>query len=141
MVIQGVGKQNRRLSDLMVKPLINDWGNVPEIIDGEYWSMYNTEEENLNASYPRLSRKSEESNYVMSDYWLINGGYLRLKNITLGYNVPSPVTSKLHLKDVRLYASLSDLFTIDNYPKGWDPEVGGGYPITASYVFGLSVKF
>jgi hypothetical protein len=78
----------------------------------------------------------------MSDYWLINGGYLRLKNLTLGYNLPEILTKKIHLQRVRIYGSASDIFTIDNFPKGWDPEVAqSGYPITASYIFGLSVTF
>jgi hypothetical protein len=78
----------------------------------------------------------------MSDYWLMNGGYLRVKNITLGYNLPTYLTQKVNLQRVRVYASASDVLTFNKFPKGWDPEVSdSGYPITASYVFGLSVTF
>ncbi len=142
IVIQGVGKQNRRLDNMMVKPLPENWGSVPKIIDGNFWSNYNTESENQAAIYPRLSRSAEYNNYTMSDYWLIEGAYMRLKNITLGYRVPTSICQKAHMNGVRVYTSISDLFTIDNYPKGWDPEVGGSaYPITTSFVFGVNVTF
>ena len=142
IVIQGVGKQNRRLEDTMVKPLISNWGHVPTVIDGNFWSHYNTEAQNKDAIYPRISRSAEYNNYTMSDYWLIDGAYMRLKNITLGYRIPALICQKAHLSSLRVYTSMSDLFTIDNYPKGWDPEVGRtGYPITSSFVFGVNVTF
>jgi hypothetical protein len=77
----------------------------------------------------------------MSDYYLFDGSYFRLKNITLGYTLPDAWTKKAGMSKVRVYASGSDLFSIHNYPTGWDPEVGGGYPITQSYVFGVNVNF
>lgn len=142
IVLQGVGHQNTRLSGLMITPLVANWGHMPKIIDGTSWSKYNTDEQNLAAKYPRLTYTNQGVNYAMSDYWLINGGYLRLKNITLGYNLPTSLTQKINLQRVRIYGSASDIFTIDNYPKGWDPEVSeSGYPITASYIIGLSVTF
>ncbi len=142
MVIQGVGKQNNRLSGLMVEPIPENWGHIPKILDGEYWSVYNTAEENLNANYPRMSRVSLGNNYAMSDYWLINGAYLRLKNISLGYTIPRNIVEHISMSNLRLYVTLSDIYTFNHYPKGWDPEVSAsGYPITSSFIFGVSVKF
>jgi TonB-linked SusC/RagA family outer membrane protein len=142
MVVQGVGKIKTRLEGLMVQPLMENWGAVPKILDATSWSKYNTDEQNLNAKYPRLSQNNRGNNYAMSDYWLFNGAYLRLKNITLGYNLPMVFAQKISLQKVRLYASASDVLTFNKYPKGWDPEVSStGYPITSSYVFGLSVTF
>jgi len=142
MAFQGVAKQNVRKTTRMVQPLAENWGNFPELIDGKYWSVYNTEAQNLKAAYPRLSYNSNGNNYAMSDFWMFNGAYFRMKNITLGYTIPPMVVEKLRLQGIRVYASASDLFTINNYPKGWDPEVSGdGYPITASYIMGVSVKF
>jgi len=142
LVIQGVGKVNDRLEGLMVQPLMENWGHIPKILEGTTWSKYNTAEQNLNAKYPRLSQNNRGNNYTMSDFWLFDGGYLRFKNMTLGYNIPSSVTSKINLQGVRVYGSISDFLTINNYPKGWDPEVSAsGYPITSSFMFGLSVKF
>jgi len=142
IMVQGVGKQNSRLSGLMVQPIMENWGHIPKILDGDYWSVYNTEEENRNVLYPRLSRNSEANNFAMSDFWLINGGYFRLKNISLGYTLPSALVDRLGMQNIRVYGNASDLFTIDNYPRGWDPEVSAsGYPITSSFLLGVSVQF
>ena len=142
LAFQGVGKQNARLAEQVVKPFNSSWTNPPAIIDGKYWSVYNTPEQNLNAQYPRLSYTSgENNNYVMSDYWMINGAYFRLKNVVLGYTFPSALTSKLKIDRVRLFASATDLFSVDNYPKGWDPEVAYNTYISKTFNFGLSVKF
>ncbi|MDR3060686.1 MAG: SusC/RagA family TonB-linked outer membrane protein, partial [Dysgonamonadaceae bacterium] len=142
MVFQGIGKQNVRLGTMMIQPLLENWGGVPSILDGNYFGKYNTEEQNLTAKYPRLTESNKGNNYAMSDFWLFNGAYLRLKNISLGYTFPKSLVQKLTLQNLRVYASVSDVFSINNYPKGWDPENGGSsYPITTSCIFGISVKF
>lgn len=139
---QGVGKQNVRINTMMVQPLYENWGSFQELIDGKYWSTYNTAEQNLAAKYPRLTYNNTGNNYAMSDFWMFNGAYFRLKNITLGYNLPKIMTDKILVKNVRVYGSVSDILTFNKYPKGWDPEVASsGYPITASFIFGVSVKF
>ncbi len=140
--LQGVGKKTSLLSDEMVEPIRGDWYNVPQMIVGKYWSNYNTPEQNLAAKYPRVSRNSISNNYAVSDFWMINGAYLRIKNITLGYSFPTLDLDKLGVEKLRIYVSLQDYFTFSHYPTGWDPEVSStGYPITKSAVFGLSVKF
>jgi len=142
IVVQGVGKQNARLSGVMVQPIANNWGHIPKILDGNYYSNYKSAEENLKAKYPRMSWSNLATNYAMSDYWLFDGSYFRMKNITLGYNLPSSLTQKVNMQGLRVYGSISDLFSINNYPVGWDPEVAAsGYPITTSFILGISVKF
>ncbi|SHM20504.1 TonB-linked outer membrane protein, SusC/RagA family [Flavobacterium flevense] len=139
---QGVGKQNSRLTTQMVKPFFSAWTNPPAIIDGEYWSVYNSPEENLNAKFPRLSYASaENNNYEMSDYWLIKGGYFRLKNIVLGYDLPEKACNAIGISGIRVFATATDLFSINNYPKGWDPEVADNSYISSSLLLGASVKF
>ncbi|MGL4228156.1 MAG: SusC/RagA family TonB-linked outer membrane protein, partial [Tannerellaceae bacterium] len=142
MTFQGVGKQNARISTMMMQPLRENWGNIPALIDGNYWSQYNTDEQNQNAMYPRLSYAQAASNYAMSDYWLFSGRYFRLKNITLSYIIPKSITEKAMIDQLRVYVSANDLFSIDKYPQGWDPEMGSSaYPITRSFMFGFSVNF
>ncbi|MDR3140677.1 MAG: TonB-dependent receptor [Tannerellaceae bacterium] len=142
MVFQGVGSQNVRLQSKMIQPLQVNWGHMPAILDGNYWSMYNTPEQNLAAKYPRLTYTNASNFTQMSDFYIFNGRYLRLKNITLGYSVPENVTDVVGIRSIRLYASASDLFCLSKYPKGWDPEMGvNAYPITTSVLFGLSVNF
>ncbi|MBU1011916.1 MAG: TonB-dependent receptor [Bacteroidetes bacterium] len=57
-----------------------------------------------------------------SSRYLSDGSYLRLRNVTFGYNLPKSITSKLKLDRVRLYVTGVNLLTITNYT-GWDPEV------------------
>ncbi|WP_448959731.1 TonB-dependent receptor [Larkinella arboricola] len=142
LVLQGVAKQNSRLGADIVQPLRENFGTFPAILDGAAWSTYNTPEQNLQAQYPRYTNTSAGNNYAMSDYWLINGAYFRLKNISLGYNIPKVVTQKLKMQSIRVYSSVTDLLSISKFPTGWDPErTSLGYPITTSFVFGASVKF
>lgn len=142
MAFQGIGKQNSYLSTAMVQPLRDNFGNVPAIIEGKYWSPFNTDAENRAAQYPRLSNVSKSNNYATSTFWMFNGAYFRLKNITLGYTLPKNWTKRSGIDRVRLYASGSDLFCLSNFPDGWDPEMGtSSYPITTSLVMGVQVNF
>jgi putative outer membrane protein, probably involved in nutrient binding len=92
--------------------------------------------------YPRLTRSNADANYSMSDQWLYNGWYLRCKNITLGYSIPKHIVNRFFVKSLRVYVSANDLFSFNNCPKGWDPEVvDAGYPIMRSLMFGLNINF
>lgn len=142
MAFQGIGKRNVRLETAMVQPLKDNFGNTPALIEGNYWSEKNTEAQNAAAFYPRLTYANKDGNYAMSDHWMFNGAYFRMKNITLGYTFPQKWIEKAMMKQVRLYVSANDLFCLSNYPKGWDPEMGtSSYPITTSLLFGVSINF
>lgn len=142
MIFQGVGKQNARIERDMVEGLQQNWTGFPSIIDGKYWSAQNTPEENKKALYPRLTRNNADANMAMSDYWLFNGRYFRMKNLTIGYTLPSEWIRKIGMQSVRFYISGNDLFCLSKYPHGWDPEVSTtGYPITTSILMGVSVNF
>lgn len=142
MAFQGVGKQNAYLSTVQVQPLRDNYGNIPAILDNKYWSPFNTDAQNANAIYPRLSNVSKSNNYATSDFWIFNGSYFRLKNITLSYTLPQAWTNAIGINKTRLYVSGSDLFCISKFPDGWDPEMGStSYPITTSLIFGVQVNF
>lgn len=142
MSFQGVGKRLCYLSTPMVQPIRDNYGNVPQIIDGNYWSVFNTAEENAKAFYPRMTKTGITNNYLASNHWIFNGGYFRVKNITLAYNFPERLIAKAAMKGLRIYASVTDPFCISGYPDGWDPEMGtSSYPITTSAILGLSIKF
>ena len=139
MAFQGVGKQNVLLHGYMLENM--------EYFDGNYWSSSNTDKQNAVALYPRLSGNSKKADYpnsTMSDFWLFNGRYFRMKNITVGWTLPKMWTEKVHISSVRLYAAGNDLFCINQFPKGWDPETpytGAITPVTSSIIFGLQVNF
>ena len=142
LAFQGIGYQLSYKYTEMVQPLRDNYGGFPAILEGKYWSVFNTAEQNANAEYPKLTYKNRSNNYAISDFWLFNGAYFRLKNVTIGYTFPEKWMSKAKIKDLRIYASANDLFSIDNYPQGWDPEMGvTSYPITTSVLLGLSIKF
>ncbi|MEN8228715.1 MAG: TonB-dependent receptor [Bacteroidota bacterium] len=153
LVFQGVGKQNSMISDPMVQPLQNPRPSmeVSDIIMGNYWSKYNTDEQNLSVPYPRIGMVARVNNSASSNFWMFNGAYFRLKNIHLGYTLPTNVVSKVRLKEIRLSANVTDLFSIDNYPVGWDPETTSswtagwgqvqGYWITRAFTLSISAKF
>lgn len=147
VLFNGVGHQLSRLTEDMVRPLESQWLPSPSVIrnsDGSrnYWSVYNTDEENLKAKYPRLSHSSGEyNNYKMSDYWLKNSAFLRVKNINLGYTFPKALISKVNVKGLRVYFNVDDPFCFDNYLKGWDPEAGASTYIARTWTFGLDLKF
>lgn len=142
LAFQGIGRQNSYMERQMVEPLRDNYGNIPAIIDGKYWSVFNTKQENLAAEYPRLTNTTKGNNYATSDFWIFNGRYFRMKNITLGYTLPQKLTRKAFIQKVRFYFSANDVFCISNYPKGWDPEMGvSSYPITTSLIVGVNLQF
>lgn len=142
LVFNGVGNHTKRYDGFQVRPFEENFGNAPAVLTGNYWSVANTAEQNLKAQYPRLSAASETNNYAVSNFWLFNGSYFRMKNITLGYTLPAAVTSRIKLNQLRFYVGLRDYFTIEsNFLPGWDPEVSNtGYPIMKSVLFGVNVK-
>jgi len=75
-----------------------------------------------------------------------SAAYLRVKNLQLGYTLPEQLVKKMGIQGVRLYVSGENLFTVDGFWPGWDPEVsaasnGAYYPQVTTYNFGLNVKF
>ncbi|MEZ0483078.1 SusC/RagA family TonB-linked outer membrane protein [Fibrella aquatica] len=137
MSIQGVGKQNSSMLGFTDYNAGN-WGRFPNLLDGQTWSNYNTPEQNAAALYPRYTETNKGINRALSDFWLFNGGYMRLKNITVGYNIPERLARKALMKSCRVYVSGTDLWSLSNYPKGWDPE---GLGIVTTLIGGVSVNF
>ncbi|WP_066210341.1 SusC/RagA family TonB-linked outer membrane protein [Flammeovirga sp. MY04] len=103
-------------------------------------------------AYP-LGSDQTVTNNLISDRFIEDASYLRLKALTFSYNVPSTFLEKINLGSCRLYATGENLFTITNY-SGFDPEVNyrggdnrvmgidfGTYPQTRTYIFGLNVSF
>ena len=141
LTFQGIGKRNYHLSSAFTQPFQESWLSPPQMLEGNYWSMYNTPEQNQHARYPRYSEVSRDNNYVFSDFWLISGAYLRVKNISLGYTLPASLVEHAGLSNFRMYVVGNDLLTFDSLPEGIDPEQGTGYLITKSFLVGISASF
>lgn len=101
---------------------------------------------------PRFTWNDANGNYTrISDLYLEDGDYVRLKTLQLGYTLGSALTQKIRLQKVRVYASADNLVTLTNY-SGFDPEIGarssldigidrGIYPQARTFRFGLSATF
>lgn len=138
---QGIGHQRVLFNTGWIRPR-EQWGAVPELVLGNYWSQYNTEEQNRNARYPRLTETNATNTTAASDYWLFNGAYFRVKNITLGYTLPKNLLNNAKIRELRCYVSVNDLPAISKYPKGIDPEAGLNSDfISTSFILGVNVKF
>ena len=102
--------------------------------------------EGTSNSVPRAVFSDPNQNTRLSDRWVENGSYLRLKTLTLGYTLPQKLTERMYLSNVRFYFSGHNLLTLTKY-SGFDPEVSvggvdlGTYPVTRNYSFGVNVSF
>ncbi|WP_024768459.1 SusC/RagA family TonB-linked outer membrane protein [Aquimarina macrocephali] len=106
--------------------------------------------QNTNTDIPRNAFGDPNNNIRPSSYFLEDGSYLRLKNLQIGYSIPESAISKIPVSRIRVYATANNLFTITDY-SGFDPGLGNGgtfnrgvdrgfYPLTRSFIFGISVS-
>ena len=139
---QGIGHQRVLFNSTWIQPIRDQYKSVPQNLMGNYWSKYNTDEQNAKVKYPLVTFTYRSATTTGSDYWLFNGGYFRVKNIVLGYTFPKRITDSLKMKGLRVYANITDLPAISNYPKGIDPEWSwGGVYISTTATLGVNVKF
>lgn len=82
---------------------------------------------------------------VMSDFWLWNTSYLRLKTLQFGYNLPKSLLSRVGIEKVRVFYSGENLLTIDALGFNQDPETtserGSSYPLIRSHSIGINIVF
>ncbi len=108
----------------------------------EAWSQARLDA-NLPITYPRLDPGSNASK-ILSDFWLVNGDYLRLKNVEVGYSLPQRWARSIRAQQIRFYVNGLNLLTFDNYPvKYQDPEQNSEllYPVFSTYNVGLNISF
>lgn len=102
--------------------------------------------DNLNGKYPRVGGTgSSGANNQKSSFWLLNGNYLRLKNLEIGYTFPRQWMNKMGINSLRAYVSGTNLFVLDHIDI-YDPENSSNwdayqYPMMKSYNVGLSLTF
>ncbi|MFV0507126.1 MAG: SusC/RagA family TonB-linked outer membrane protein [Bacteroidales bacterium] len=138
--LQGVGQRDHWIMD--DKVLWPGSSFQPAILTSvlDYWTP-----ENADSYFPRMYYEgggNTSYNRREQTKYLTNTAYLRLKNITLGYNFPKRITSKLGVKNLRVFASFENLCVWDNMPDGIDAEIRDfKYPYTGTNSFGLNVTF
>ncbi|MBN1387046.1 MAG: TonB-dependent receptor, partial [Bacteroidales bacterium] len=120
-------------------------GNKLSYFYDDRWTASNT-----TASIPRPGANQIDYYYASSGV-IFNGSFFKIKQIQLGYTIPSNLTRKLYVSNLRVYCSLDDWITFSDYI-GYDPEVStnagnslgidkGAYPIAKKFLFGLNITF
>lgn len=102
----------------------------------DHWTPTNT-----NAKYPRAARHYGD---YASTFWTYSGNFLRLKNLTVSYNLPKSFTSKLKIETAKIYFSGNNMCLLANSLKYYDPENPSGiwaYPLMKNYSFGVNLSF
>ena len=110
----------------------------------ESWTSTRT-----NTIVPIATQASNFStNNEVNSYYIEDGSYFRLKNLQLGYTLPTSIVSKVNIKSLRIYVQTVNLFTLTKY-SGLDPEIGGNdtmfgsdrgnYPTVRQLIFGLNL--
>lgn len=138
ILLQGVGNhpvyynnQAFRFVTVMGQSLIKD-------ITDNAW----TPENPYDSKYPILRNSANGKNNIASDAFVHNAAYLRCKNIQFGYTIPSKITRRFFVQNLKIYASIDNLFTLTRFP-GLDPEIsaGVGYPAIRQYSLGIDITF
>ena len=84
---------------------------------------------NPSTNITRISQNSGNQNTSFSDRYIESGSYLKCKSIALGYNFSPNMLTALHIRSLRVYANVTNVFTITKYT-GYDPEIGSYNPLS-----------
>ena len=118
-------------------------GNFPNWMLGRWCG------EGTSNKYPRLA-EGNTTNWQVSDLYVYDGSYCRLKNLTVGYTLPQNLTRKVSVQRLRFYVQFENLITWTKY-HGFDPEIAsnatslgvdrGIYPQARTFTMGLNISF
>jgi TonB-linked SusC/RagA family outer membrane protein len=135
--------------------LRNFWGNsaiLKETPALDYWrpaDETNIFGPNTNSYLPKPYFSSETfKNSQTQTKYLLNAGYFRLRNLQIGYSIPSELSRRVFIQKARIYVSGGNLITLKSLPKAIDPEhvftsysTGAIYPTARTFSVGLNVTF
>ena len=145
------GVQGNEIYNNLYRVMMGRWGVNHSTDILKAWTPTNT-----NTNIPRFEESSLNNNIrVLTDRWIEDGSYLRFKTLSLGYTLPKKTATKLSLQNLRVYATVQNLFTFTKY-KGFDPEISqsvgwgsdaldmgvdnGNYPQPRTILFGINVS-
>ncbi|MFV0378649.1 MAG: SusC/RagA family TonB-linked outer membrane protein [Mangrovibacterium sp.] len=132
--------------------LASGYGKYNRLLDTKYYQIYGNRKYSevvLNGlpngnPHPKLSVLAVENNFVSSTYWIVNGAFMKLRNVELGYTLPHSLTQRFSVNDIKVFARGYNLATLSKI-KDLDPEsldAGvGNFPLCRTLSAGISVSF
>lgn len=137
--------------------VLNYTKRTTEQLSNVYNNQLNTVKDRFTQSNPNgaLPRYNQwhNNNFRVSDRFVEDGSYLRIQNVTFGYNLPQTLISKAKIANARVFVTGQNLYTFTNYT-GYDPELGafnssatffnidnGNYPNPRTFTFGANITF
>ena len=153
MFWQGVGKRDMMLRGELIEPFHENYSYNIFKHQLDFWTPTNTD-----ATWPRLAAPGSDSNKnnykTGSDMQILDGKYMRLKNLVIGYTLPKSWSKKVGMEKLRVYVSGENLLTfsnnsfIDPESTEFDSKMSAGgansgrsYPTSRYYGFGIDVEF
>ena len=141
LFMQGVGKRDFWPGDEAFWPAATQYYNA------QTWHVYDSWTPENPGAYLPIARATDSRNRgVYTDRYLQNASYCRMKNITLGWNLPKQWISKINLSNASIYVSGENLFEFTKIKGPYDPEAAGGngvmlYPFMRTYSLGINLTF
>lgn len=144
LIVFGAGQGGNQIYNCFTKSDRPN-GNKLKYFYNDRWTPENTD-----GSIPKPGANKIDYFYASSGV-IFDGSFFKIKQIQLGYTIPSNITKKVQISNLRLYCSLDDWITFSNYI-GYDPEVStnagsslgidkGSYPIPKKFMFGVNLTF
>ncbi|HTF19619.1 MAG TPA: TonB-dependent receptor [Chryseolinea sp.] len=140
------GTQGNEIYSQTMAYLWGGQGQAYNAVTRDAMNIWTPENENDNPSF------SSAKNFINSSRYVYDGSYIKLKNISLGYKIPTVLIGKIGLRSAEIYGSAQNILWITNYP-GYDPEVSnstnaitqglemGVIPNPRTYTMGLRIGF
>lgn len=145
------GSQGAKIMALLKRYIANNEGNFNSLTSStNYFVAPGNEGDGMTN---RPNRLATGGNGITSSWHIEDGSYVRIRNIGLGYNLPSTLLSKAKMSSARVYLSVQNVHTFTTYPF-YNPEINnrpdnslaagedyGSYPLPRTYTFGLNIGF
>lgn len=155
LFLQGVGKRDMYVRGEQVEPFHVNYSQVIYQHQLDYWTPQNPD-----ARFPRLAASGSQSNTNNfrkgSDMYIFDGKYLRVKNLQIGYTIPTEISKKAGMRKVRVYLTGQNILTFSpmkfidpesselngssNIPNGGGANSARSYPLPVYYGFGIDIS-
>lgn len=141
LFLQGAAMRSVSLLDNnIIVPFLNGGVKPSQWVKDNYWTV----DRGDGAQFPRLTTEANANNYRGASLWQRNGGYLRLRNVEIGYTLAKTLTQKIKINTCRFYFSANNILTLDGIDElDVDPEVMNIFvhPPLKSLNMGVTLQF